>query len=73
MNFFKSSKLVKSDYEADKEAIIAFYNSKGFRDAEITYDSIFTEKGGLAIEIGIYEGKKYYFRGKINIWKLILF
>lgn len=62
INFFKSSKLVKADYEADKEAIITFYNSKGFRDAEITYDSIFVENGDLAIEIGVYEGKKYYFR-----------
>jgi outer membrane protein insertion porin family len=62
INFFKSSKLVRSDYEDDKNAIINFYNSKGYRDAEITYDSIFKEGDDIAIEIGVYEGEKYYFR-----------
>ena len=62
VNFFKSSKLVQSDYEEDKRAIIDFYNSKGYRDAEIIYDSIFTEGNNIAIEIGIHEGQKYYFR-----------
>ena len=36
VNFFKSSKLVQSDYEEDKTALIDFYNSKGYRDAEIS-------------------------------------
>ncbi|RUA35129.1 MAG: outer membrane protein assembly factor BamA [Bacteroidetes bacterium] len=62
VNFFKSSKLVRTDYEDDKNAIIDFYNSKGYRDAEITYDSIFDEGNNISIEIGIHEGQKYYFR-----------
>jgi len=62
LNFFKSSKLVTSDYKDDKKGLIAFYNSKGFRDAEITYDSIFNEGSDVSIEIGINEGQRYYFR-----------
>ncbi|WP_296619852.1 POTRA domain-containing protein [Marivirga sp.] len=62
VNFFKSSKLVQADYEEDKKTLIDFYNSKGYRDAEITYDSIFKQDQNIAIEIGVDEGKKYYFR-----------
>ncbi len=62
VNFFKSSKLVKSDYKDDKKALITFYNSKGYRDAEVTYDSIFKEGNDISIEIGISEGLRYYFR-----------
>ena len=62
VNFFKSSKLVKADYEADKKALIDFYNSKGYRDAEITYDTIYSSGKNINVEIGINEGNKYYFR-----------
>lgn len=65
---FASSKLVKSDYEADKKSIIAFYNTQGFRDAVIVKDSVWRNKRGhVVIEMDINEGKRYYFR---NItWK----
>lgn len=62
INFFKSSKLVYSDFKADKSSLISFYNSKGYRDAEITYDSVFLDGKDISIEIGIMEGQKYYFR-----------
>ncbi|MEQ8926797.1 MAG: POTRA domain-containing protein [Fulvivirga sp.] len=63
LNFFKSSKFVKSDYEEDKLAIISFYNSKGYRDAEIVEDTIY-DYNDRSINIGlkINEGRKYYFR-----------
>ena len=63
LNFFKSSKFVKSEYEADKNALIAFYNSKGYRDAEILEDTIynFNDKS-INIGIKVDEGRKYYFR-----------
>ena len=63
LNFFKSSKFVVDDYEADKNNVITFYNSKGFRDAEITYDTTYdiTNKY-MNIDIGVEEGTKYYFR-----------
>ena len=54
--------MVRSEYKNDKNTVIDFYNSKGYRDAEITYDSIYTDKNGISIEIGINEGQKYYFR-----------
>ena len=37
---FASSKLIKPEYKADKEAIIAYYNTLGFRDAIITLSLI---------------------------------
>lgn len=61
---FKSSKFIKDEYENDKDAIITYYNTIGFRDARIIKDSIFVEPGGedLIIAIQIEEGKRYYFR-----------
>lgn len=63
LNFFKSSKFIKSDYEDDKAKIIEFYNSKGYRDAEIVSDSIYAyNDNSVNINIHVNEGKKYYFR-----------
>ncbi|HSZ24304.1 MAG TPA: outer membrane protein assembly factor BamA [Cytophagaceae bacterium] len=61
--FFVSSKFIKKQYEADKEKIIEYYNSKGFRDAVIVKDSISVYKDNkINLDITIDEGKKYYFR-----------
>ncbi len=63
LNFFKSSKFVKEDYEADKETIISFYNSKGYRDAEVVSDTIYDISNKfMNIDISVEEGNKYYFR-----------
>lgn len=63
LNFFKSSKFVADDYEADKLAIISHYNSKGFRDAEITMDSIYNfDDRSIDIFLKVSEGNRYYFR-----------
>ncbi|MCB0704796.1 MAG: outer membrane protein assembly factor BamA [Saprospiraceae bacterium] len=65
---FSSSKFIKSNYQKDKESIIAYYNTIGFRDAVISSDSLWrNEKGELMIHLNIDEGYQYYFR---NIsWK----
>lgn len=65
---FASSKYQPGEYEADKEKIIQFYNTIGFRDARIISDSIWREEDGdLRIHINLNEGNRYYFR---NIeWK----
>jgi len=65
---FSSSKLIRSEYNEDKENIIDFYNTLGYRDARIVSDSIWRNaKGELMLKINIYEGRQYYFR---NIsWK----
>lgn len=65
---FKKSKLVESEYEEDKHAIEAYYNTVGFRDARIVSDTTWrTPKGEVMLQINIEEGNRYYFR---NItWK----
>ncbi len=63
LNFFKSSKFVKSDYETDKLALVSFYNSKGFRDAEVVSDTIYDfNERFIDISLKVDEGRKYYFR-----------
>lgn len=61
---FASSKLIRDDYETDKEAIITYYNNIGFRDAQIVRDSIFYTPDGkdLVVAMKIEEGQRYYFR-----------
>lgn len=62
-NIFKASKYIESNYEDDKQKIIAKYNAKGFRDAHIESDTIYKSNPGLiSIRIKINEGPKYYFR-----------
>lgn len=65
---FKKSKFVEKDFEDDKRAIEAYYNTLGYRDARIVRDSIWRNaKGELMIELTVNEGRRYYFR---NItWK----
>lgn len=65
---FKKSKYMESDYEEDKDAVIAYYNTIGYRDAKIVSDSIWRdEEGKFFIKLTIDEGDRYYFR---NItWK----
>lgn len=65
---FKKSKFSEEDYKQDKKALIAYYNTIGYRDAKITQDSIYRdEEGKLYISMNIDEGNKYYFND-IN-WK----
>lgn len=60
---FKKSKLVESEYEEDKHAIEAYYNTVGFRDARIVSDTTWrTPKGEVMLQINIEEGNRYYFR-----------
>ena len=61
-NVFAGSKFIKSDYDEDKQKLIAYYNSKGYRDAEILSDTI-TNHDSRSIDINfkVFEGRKYYF------------
>ncbi|WP_242923740.1 outer membrane protein assembly factor BamA [Pontibacter liquoris] len=65
---FTSSKYQKSEYEADKQKLIDFYNTQGYRDATIVSDSVYkVSDDRLAIQITVDEGQRYYYR---NItWK----
>jgi outer membrane protein insertion porin family len=65
---FSSAKFNAGKYEEDKEKIVAYYNSLGFRDANIVADTIYpNKKGNLRIDIKVNEGDRYYF-GNIA-WK----
>ncbi|HQQ95606.1 MAG TPA: POTRA domain-containing protein [Cyclobacteriaceae bacterium] len=63
LNFLSGSKFLRNEFEEDKKKIIAFYNTQGYRDAEIISDTI-TRHGanGIDIKFKVYEGRKYYFR-----------
>lgn len=63
INIFKGTKLNETDYAADKELLIDFYNSKGYRNANILRDSIYPiNEKRLGIDIEVSEGNKYYIR-----------
>lgn len=60
---FKSSKFLESNYEDDKQNIIAKYNAKGYRDAIIVRDSVYNrEDGNIGIDLVIDEGNLYHYR-----------
>jgi outer membrane protein insertion porin family len=63
LNFFNGSKFNPKEYRADKDKAIAFYNSKGYRDAKILQDSIYTfTENKINIDLSLEEGNKYYYR-----------
>lgn len=63
VNVFKSAKFIREDFEEDKASLISFYNSKGYRDAEIISDTVYSiDKKYLNIDITVDPGRKYYFR-----------
>nr|MBE6191045.1 outer membrane protein assembly factor BamA [Rikenellaceae bacterium] len=63
INFFKGTKLNEKEYAEDKELLIDFYNSKGYRNATILRDSIYpTAANRIAIDLNVSEGNKYYIR-----------
>ncbi|HYJ39072.1 MAG TPA: POTRA domain-containing protein [Chitinophagaceae bacterium] len=65
---FNSAKFNAQKYLDDKEKILEYYNSLGFRDATIVADTQMPiENGNLNLEIKVSEGRKYYF-GNIA-WK----
>jgi len=60
---FKGSKFRPSEFENDKDAVIAYYNTLGYRDARILDDSVYrNNRGDLVIDIDLNEGNQYYFR-----------
>ena len=66
LRFWKKSKLIPDDFEADKENLISYYKEKGYRDARITYDTIIkNDEKTIDIVLDLDEGNQYYF-GKID-------
>ncbi len=61
--FWRNTKFKESDFDADKELLIDFYNSKGYRNANIISDSVYQiNEKRLGIHIALEEGNKYYIR-----------
>lgn len=60
--FFASSKFNQTKFEEDKQSLVAYYNTLGFRDAAIDADTVYPVKNGnLNVDIRVKEGHKYYF------------
>ena len=65
---FSSAKFNQKKYEEDKEKVLEYYNSLGYRDAVIDADTMYyNRKGNLNIDLKVDEGHRYYF-GNIT-WK----
>ena len=63
INIFKGAKYKEKDYEEDKENLIDFYNSRGYRNATILSDSVYRineKRRGIALKVD--EGNKFYYR-----------
>ena len=59
---FSSAKFNEKKYAEDKEKLLEYYNSMGFRDASIEADTqYYTKKGNLNVDIKVNEGRRYYF------------
>lgn len=68
LKLFSSSKFNQKKYTEDKEAILEYYNSLGYRDAQIVADTqYYALNGNMNIDLKVNEGRRYYF-GNIN-WK----
>lgn len=61
LNLFKQKKFVEQDFKDDLHRIISKYNELGYRDAQITFDSVVPySKDRVDVHIGVDEGQKYY-------------
>jgi outer membrane protein insertion porin family len=59
---FSSAKFNEKKYIEDKEKILEYYNSLGYRDANIVADTqYYDHKERLNISLKVSEGNKYYF------------
>jgi outer membrane protein insertion porin family len=66
LNFFNGSKFLRAEYEEDKKKLLSYYNTQGYRDAEIVSDSIVNYNDSkINVLIKVNEGRKYYFRNII--------
>ena len=65
---FSSAKFDAKKYEEDKNKVLNYYNSLGYRDAQIVDEAKpVTKKGNMNVDLKIEEGRRYYF-GNIT-WK----
>ena len=55
---------VREGLEEDIASLTAYYQNRGYRDARVVSDSLYTSKNGkyLKLDISIHEGLQYYYR-----------
>ncbi len=57
-----SAKFDQKKYTEDRESLLEYYNTLGYRDAVIEKDTVYSiGAGNLNIDIKMNEGRKYYF------------
>lgn len=62
IKLFSSAKYDQKKYDEDKEKVLNYYNSIGYRDAQIVSDTqYYTPDGHLNIDVKVDEGRRYYF------------
>jgi outer membrane protein insertion porin family len=62
LKFFTSAKFNEKKYGEDKEKILDYYNSLGYRDATIEADTqYYNTEGNMNIDLKVNEGHRYYF------------
>ncbi len=65
---FSSSKYSEKKYEEDKQKVLEYYNSQGYRDAVLVGDTpVYDLKHNMNLFLKVSEGRQYYF-GNIT-WK----
>jgi outer membrane protein insertion porin family len=59
---FSSAKFDRKKFEEDLQSVLDYYNSLGYRDAQIVDTALYYNKSGnLQVDIKVNEGDKYYF------------
>ncbi len=65
---FAGSKFNQTKFEADKQSMVAYLNTLGYRDAAVVADTTYPVKNGnINVDIKVKEGNRYYF-GDVT-WK----
>ena len=68
IKLFGNSKYNPVKYKDDQAKVVTFYNSRGYRDAQIVADTVISDgQGNVNLHMKINEGHQYYF-GNIT-WK----
>ncbi len=63
INIFADTKFKDKEFPQDKQLIVDYMKSQGYRDAKIIEDSIYSiNEKRIGVYIKVDEGKKYYYR-----------
>ena len=63
INIFHNTKFNPKEFENDKDLLVDFYNSQGYRNATIVSDSVYDiSSNRIGIHLNVSEGEKFYIR-----------